>query len=553
MDNTDPWAKAGVMIREKMTPYSKHASVFITPGQGVTFQYRENEDGPTVAVTKPGVTVPQYVKIERTISGVFQASHSVDGSNWYDVNAPGSSPVYPTIGMGNISDPNIYVGTAVSSVDGSEVCSADFNNVYLDPWPTGWGIGNIGTNDAEQLYVALSDGTNTAVVEHNDVNAATVTTWQEWNIKLSDFGGINLDGIKKVYVGLGDRATPTIGGSGALYVDDIRACPPRCVHAFAQMRGDIAQPYDCTVDEKDVRVLAADYLLSDQFIASVAPGSPIAQYLFDGNFFDSMGLYHGTAMGGASIISDVNRGQVLSLDGDGDYVDLGNPTDPCALDFGTGDWTVSAWVKTTMTGTGGDPDKGVIYGKGGDQSGGHRYGLYVNEEQSDPQGRVNVVIDDNADDGIGSSFNKIQFTGDVVVSDGKWHHVVGMRDGNDLRLYIDGLPDGTATLPAGYDLVGAHQHNAYIGAITAHADDPNGTILYKYLQGSVDDVRVYGYALSEGEVAYLATDGGAGIHLPIISAADLYTDEPEGSQWINLKDYSVMVELYLEKVLWPTP
>ncbi|MHC4640540.1 MAG: LamG domain-containing protein, partial [Planctomycetota bacterium] len=364
--------------------------------------------------------------------------------------------------------------------------------------------------------------------------------------------GLNLSNITKVHLGLGDRVThPDPGGSGAIYVDDFRACPPRCVPAFAQMTGDIATPYDCTVDEKDIRVLAGDFLLRDQFTPSVVPGSPIAQYLFDGNFFDSMGLYHGTAMGNASIITDLDRGQVLSLDGDGDYVDLGNPTgDPCALDFGTVNWTVSAWVKTTMAGTGGDPDKGVIYGKGGDMGGGHRYGLYVNENQN-PAGHVNLVIDDNASDGIGSSYNKIQFTGDVLVSDGEWHHVVGLRDGNDLSLYIDGLPDGSVTIPADYDLVGAHQHNAYIGAITNHQADPNGTVVYKYLQGSVDDVRIYGYALSEGEVAYLATDGGAGIHFPINSPADLYQKEPQGEQWINFRDYSILADQYLEKVLWP--
>jgi hypothetical protein len=550
VENTDPWAKAGVMIREKWTPYSKNAAVFITPGNGVTFQYRENEDGPTISITKPGVTAPQYVKLQRTSSGAFLASHAdnVIGP-WYDVNVPGNPPVTPTIIMGTVADPDIYIGTAVTSGNADELCTAEFDNLLVSPSILTYTLGDIGLNSAEQLYVALSDGTNTAVVEHNNVNAATLTSWQEWNIELTEFSGqgLDLNNVQKAYIGLGDRNTPVEGGSGAIYVDDLRACPPRCIAAFGKPQADIAQPYDCLVNEADSMVLANDYLLRDELITTSPPGSPISQYLFDGNFFDSVGSNHGTANGNASIITDADRGQVLSLDGVGDYVDLGNPTDPCELDFGTGDWTVCAWVKTTMSGTG-DLNKGVIYGKGGDWTGGHRYGLYVNENQG-TQGRISLIIDDNANDGIGSSFNKIMVDSSISINDGDWHHVAGLRDVNDLRLYIDGLPDGTNNLPAGYDLIGTHQHNAYIGTITDNRD----ASLSKFLRGSVDDARIYGYALSPAEVAYLATGGAAGLHIPIVSDADLYQGEAQGNQWINLRDYSVIADQYLDEILWPTP
>jgi hypothetical protein len=109
--------------------------------------------------------------------------------------------------------------------------------------------------------MALSDGTNTAVVNHPDPNAATLTDWQEWNILLTDFGGINLNNIQKVYIGLGDRLVhPDPGGSGTIYVDDLRACPPRCVPEYAKPLYDVAVPYDCVVDEKDLNVLAGEWL-----------------------------------------------------------------------------------------------------------------------------------------------------------------------------------------------------------------------------------------------------------------------------------------------------
>jgi hypothetical protein len=520
----------------------------MTPGNGVTFQWRDNEDGPTSYVTKPGVGMPQWVKLERTGSGNFIAKHSANGTSWQDVNAPDASPVSPLVPMGTAGDPNLYIGTAVTSHDALETCTADLNDVRTVPaLSPPWAYGDIGNNDAEQLYVALSDGSVTAVVEHDDVNAATVTDWQEWNIALSEFSdqGLNLSNVRKVYVGLGDRSSPVQGGSGALYIDDIRACPPRCVPSIVKPEADIAVPYDCVVDEKDIRVLAGDWLLSDELIVTSAPSSIdlVAHWPLDADFYDYSGNgFHGDPNADADLISDVNRGQVLTLDGSGDFVDCGNPTDPCALDFSTGNWTVCAWIKTTMSGTG-DQNKGVIYAKGGDRGGGHRYGLYVNEEQG-IQGRLTLVTDDDV--------NKRVVNSSILINDGRWHHVAGLRDVNDLRVYVDGLPDGTnSNVPTGYDLSGTHQHNAYIGAITNHAADSNGTVIYKFLEGSVDDVRIYDYALLPEEVAYLAVDGEPGLHVPIPSVADFYKGEVPGEQWINLKDYSLIASKYLEEKLWP--
>jgi hypothetical protein len=224
MDNTDPWAKAGVMIREKWTPYSKFAAVFITPGNGITFQFRYVEDGPVITITKPGVTAPQYIRLDRTGGDYFIAKHSDAGYDWQDVNAPGEAPVSPLIDMGTVEDPNIYIGTVVTSHNANQICNADFENLMVSPMPTRWAIGNIGTNDPERLYVALEDTVgNVGVVEHENVNAATMVTWQQWNIPLTAFTGVDFNSVEKVYIGLGDRENPVVGGSGTVYIDEIYA------------------------------------------------------------------------------------------------------------------------------------------------------------------------------------------------------------------------------------------------------------------------------------------------------------------------------------------
>jgi len=176
----------------------------------------------------------------------------------------------------SFEDPNLYIGTVVTSHNAAELCTADFNNMTITPNPDdpvklAWERGNVGTNDAEQLYVALEDTLDkVAVVYHDDPNAVTLTSWQEWNVDLADFTGVDLDGIKKVYIGLGDRDNPVeAGGKGTIYVDDIRACPPRCIASLAKPLYDIAQPYDCIVDERDIMVMAGDWLESGMTVEDV--------------------------------------------------------------------------------------------------------------------------------------------------------------------------------------------------------------------------------------------------------------------------------------------
>jgi len=48
----------------------------------------------------------------------------------------------------------------------------------------------------------------TAGVIHRDSNAVLYDTWQEWNIDLKDFVGVNLQVIKKMIIGVGSRIKP---------------------------------------------------------------------------------------------------------------------------------------------------------------------------------------------------------------------------------------------------------------------------------------------------------------------------------------------------------
>jgi hypothetical protein len=527
MDNTDPWAKAGVMIRENLTPYSKYAAVFMTPGNGVVFQFRYGEDGPTTNITKPGVSLPQYVRLIRNIDGSFEAKHSDNPFVWQDVNAPGTAPVFPPISMGTIDDPNLYLGSAVTSHNANQICSADFTDLLISPLPPNWIFGDIGTNAPEQLYVALEDTVgNIGVVEHDDPNAVTLTDWQEWNIPLTDFTGVDMNSVKKVYIGLGDREAPVQGGSGAIYVDDIRACPPRCIAGYSKPLGDIAQPYDCIVDEKDLEVLAGNWLMFDELIMTSAPSDVnlAARYPFEGDYLD-YGVHTNHLLDPCSSYPGFDTGVVgsfaLSLDGVDDYL----VADSNVGISGTVPRTIACWAKADHTSI---PDGTLIFGfttvGGGD-------GSHFNIGSLGGPGGVGANV---------RGWEETIFTDEQALD---WHHYAMSYDGTTIRYYGDGIEMDTEPGKSN-DRVLTHADRVHVG---------KGATQDTYFPGKVDEARIYSAVLSKEEIAYLGTNGAPTLHIPIPSDADLYKGEAPGSQWINFRDYALIADKYLEQVLWPTP
>ena len=223
VQNAHQWAKAGVMIRETLDPNSAHAMVFVTPGQGVVFEYRigAGQNNVDAAAQETGITAPHWVKLERDAAGFFTASHSTNGSSWTIIE----NSLPQNIAMAS----NVYIGLAVTSHDAAAMCEAKFSNVTVTgsvgPQWTNQDLGIL-ANSAEPLYVALSNVNNTtAVVTNGNTNAAVTDVWTEWQIDLSEFAnqGVNLADVDKIAIGLGATGDPAAtGGSGTMYVDDIR-------------------------------------------------------------------------------------------------------------------------------------------------------------------------------------------------------------------------------------------------------------------------------------------------------------------------------------------
>jgi len=262
---TDPWAKAGVMIRQSLDPNSKNGFMCITPDMGAAFQYRVADANVSTSYDyqmdgyefMADINAPYWVKLEfDTYTGYLWAYYSANGTSW--VSMITGSPVLAL---------PIYVGLAVTAHNTAATCTAEFSNVDINaPGMTisSWSHQDIGikSNIAAPLYVALQDdnsvGGDTATVTHTDPNIVLQNTWQAWDIALNDFKinnpNLNLEKIKKITLGVGP-ADPC--GRGTLYFDDIRLYPPRYMpNRTPDFNGDRFVDYD------DLRILASNWLSS---------------------------------------------------------------------------------------------------------------------------------------------------------------------------------------------------------------------------------------------------------------------------------------------------
>ncbi len=224
VDDTHEWAKAGVMIRRMLDLTSPFAAVYITPGNGCRFQGRlapATEAASDTSVATPeqrAITAPYWVKIERDSADNFNGFYSSDGVTWQPM---AWNPQY--IAMPS----NVYIGLALTSHNVNAICKAKFSDVKTtgSVTPATWTNEIIGTtmlsNDPEPMYVALNDS---AVVYHDNPDAAQIDTWTEWNINMQDFAdqGINLTDIDSITIGFGNKSNPQAGGSGKMFFDDIR-------------------------------------------------------------------------------------------------------------------------------------------------------------------------------------------------------------------------------------------------------------------------------------------------------------------------------------------
>jgi len=530
VDHTHAFAKAGVMIRETLDPNSTFAAVYVTPDNGCRFQARlvtgDDAVSDTDVTQLAHIRAPHWVKLERGLSNSFRA---------YDSNDPASEGWHPlawnpqTVAM----EMDVHIGLALTSHDAANMCVAKFSDVATTG--TGmWRSQDIGitSNSTDQLYVAVEDSTGASnVVEHEDPNAVLLDTWQEWNIAmnaLSDGGRVNVQSVKKMYIGVGDRVVPTAGGTGLLYVDDIRIYRPRCLADVIKPAGDFSS--DCIVDYADLQILVNNWLATSYEVTPMAVSSAnlVAHYKFDGNANDSSGNgNHGTEMWGPTYVAGVDS-QAISLDGFDDYVAIQN------LNYAAGghpEVSVCAWVRTSNS----DNQTIASFDR-------NEYWRFEVNGEGIGDGQVGLKIMTSA--------GQMDYGSVSRVDDGQWHHVAGVFDNGTLATYVDGHLEGSAL--GGSTFGTGNTRYGFVGQCS-EAEEFDGLTGDPWrFDGDLDDVRIYSRALSQGEVGTLAGKTAAytqALHLlltPQDAAINVHADNT-----IDFKDYALFVDGWLDQALWP--
>jgi hypothetical protein len=123
LTNTDPWAKAGVMVREGLTANARNAMSLVSEASGLSFQRRLSRGGASSSNWGFTGTAPYWVRLVRSGS-TFTGYRSPDGATW-------------TL-MGSVSIPmntTVYVGLAVTSHNAAALTTSTLTNVSVNQLP----------------------------------------------------------------------------------------------------------------------------------------------------------------------------------------------------------------------------------------------------------------------------------------------------------------------------------------------------------------------------------------------------------------------------------
>ncbi len=147
---TDPWARAGLMMRESLAANSRNVFLSVTAARGGVFQWRERLGEETSVLLDRAITVPCWLKLKRD-GNVFTALKSLNGRNWILVEK-----------LTMPATREIYAGLAATGVRTDRLNESVFEHVEEGPSVRNrWFVPQVelSSGSAQSGHIAMMDDT----------------------------------------------------------------------------------------------------------------------------------------------------------------------------------------------------------------------------------------------------------------------------------------------------------------------------------------------------------------------------------------------------------
>ncbi len=228
---------------------------------------------------------------------------------------------------------------------------------------------------------------------------------------------------------------------------------------------------------------------------------------------------NGAEQGGA-IYSSGKVDQAFSFDGVNDYIEVPNAS---SLNFGTGDFSIDAWVLTA-----GNTGTHVLLDKRDLSSGYLGYEVFVSA------GKIGLQLDDG---------NYTNFGSNAQIANNQWHHIaitVERANTTGIKFYVDGviISTGNPTVRTGSL---TNTKPLRFGGL------PNDV---GFFNGKIDELELFNRALDSSEVSAMFNAGSAGKCKPSCPTVSHIYDLDISPRW-NLVSLPAQISSSLIQNVFP--
>jgi PKD repeat protein len=213
--------------------------------------------------------------------------------------------------------------------------------------------------------------------------------------------------------------------------------------------------------------------ISDLWRLDETSGTSVA----DANGGNNNGSYVSSPTSVAALISGETNSFARTFNGSSQYIDA------AANSFGSpSNVSAEAWVRTSAT----------------KPSGGYHF--LISDSKDDFNNGFSLVIDSSnkpifvaAREGILGSVTRGTATSSVAVAPNTTHHIVGTYDGSRVRVYVDGVEQGSATFTGAVTWAGGRD-------LRLGRPISSTSLAQRYLQGAIDEPAIYTSAMPAATV-----------------------------------------------------